>query len=304
MFDADKADFSSTRFDEKADFSWARFNADAGFIDARFMAAADFRWAQFETEAYFNGARFSGDLRFVAASVNAMLFWSSTFPTDRAQGRLSFAFCKPKAYIRFVHADLSCFRTLETDLERFRFEACRWPVDRYGDYVVHEDNDEPSLNTLKQLEFVYRTLKGLAQDGHDEIMASAWHFKEKSTQYRVLRAASKRNSRDNFLVVFLWLYNACSGYGERPGRALCVLASLLAALFVCLAGPSFVLHGLDCDSVVRLALSWAQLAVLLPRPELDWLPPAWQIPALFLARVLVPLQAALFGFALRNKFRR
>jgi hypothetical protein len=115
----------------------------------------------------------------------------------------------------------------------------------------------------------------------------------------------------------LYPYWASSGYGERPLRAFIVLAALVAAAGLTLAALGFkeipgsdrgvgFVQLLDPFSLDKV---WAVVANFFKYITFQrdfFLAPATMFGEFIkaVAQVLIPIQVALFVFALRNKFRR
>ena len=107
----------------------------------------------------------------------------------------------------------------------------------------------------------------------------------------------------------LGIYRVISRYGEDPWQALTFLGYLLAALFFALILGSIPLLGpLPADitwgKVDKFFHCYFQYILFIPKP--DWSPPVgiFDAIALLISRLLIPIQAAIFAFALRNKLHR
>lgn len=142
---------------------------------------------------------------------------------------------------------------------------------------------------------------------HDEKMASAWHYQEKSIATRLLSEKQCKNLQENILSLFLCLYKMCSGYGEDPAKALVALMSLIVVVFIFVFGSYIYDVGMKSYEI-----SWSGLCSIFESTlRLTLFIDAgiknvniFSAVALIVSRVLLPIQAALFAFSLRNKFRR
>jgi uncharacterized protein YjbI with pentapeptide repeats len=182
--------------------------------------------------------------------------------------------------------------------ERFRgnlFEILRRELSRLKNCLFLE-NDE-----IKKVEILYRTLKQKYKEEHNEPGVSNWHYGEKE----MYRKGSR--FRRFFLSNLYWL---SSGYGERPVRSGIVLFLLIIGISV-LFGLTGIKPIMDNGSVIEIK-KWADIwnldylkatieyATLESKP--NFIPGNWFLK--IAAKLLIPLQAALFALAVRNRFRR
>lgn len=136
---------------------------------------------------------------------------------------------------------------------------------------------------------------------NNEYEASKWHIAEKEAQLKLL--AQKKDERFNWFM--LWLYKLVSGFGENPGRAFGVLASLLVVpLLFCIMDIEANFFGLIFHShqVAEPMVRWLKFVPL--TRAITGAEPGYLRTLMFFWQLLITLQAALFAFALRNNFRR
>ena len=169
-------------------------------------------------------------------------------------------------------------------------------------------------------------------------MVSKWHYREKLIQLKAefnvtnnlinlleqiedsnLKIKSRLKTWFKLLLArpwrsklsWLFWYWSTSGFGERPKRAGFVLIGLALFPLICLAIAAVIETGpalsINTTRAAQVVVDWLRLisfikqeaattdSSLLGASKLT-LSSAWQL--------LIALQAALFGFALRNKFRR
>lgn len=314
--------FTNARFSGVADFSSARFSAQADFRDAHFETGGDFQSATFEGRALFAGATFRGAADFWRAGFaevalfrrtnfsDVAFFGNTTFASECSfegadfgdvaffgltafEARVVFTGCRTTGEVRFEDVDMAQVSLLGTDIDRFRFSGCNWP--RRGGRLVLRDEWENS--PPKRLEALYGSLKRHARSRDDAASASMWRYSELE-MYR--RAGPMRRYNP---VGLTNLYKMTCGYGERPVRALGVLAGLFALLCIMVntvfqtSAGSPPETGMAIDTAVRLTLFATPLPGLVASHAAD-------AAALVLARALLPAQVLLVALTLRNKFRR
>jgi len=170
------------------------------------------------------------------------------------------------------------------------------------------------LSKFEEVENVYRALKTNYKEKQNETVASNWHFGEKE-MYR-------RKSLLRFYnpLSFSNLYWASSGYGERPIRAglillgvvtfLCLLMNHLgltvqsASLIPSLDEIKGFSWYFDFTKAKLIVISIFQHVLFVKEPILRPATSSGIFIMLIFSKLIIPIQAALFAFALRNKFRR
>jgi hypothetical protein len=184
-------------------------------------------------------------------------------------------------------------------------------------------SEKPNIPPLKHLEDLYRRLKKVARAEMDEPLASDFHYAEKEMQrrYALIQFHNQVESRhysdtplsarEEFqglgVYLTLSLYKLISEYGEGPLRAFLVLfALLLAPLFYLHLPeawqPSFLAPPMNTPTY-GLGAQWLHFIPLVKLPDAN--EAGWLARLLMLgSQLAITLQAALFGFALRNRFRR
>ncbi|MFW5487161.1 MAG: pentapeptide repeat-containing protein [Desulfovibrio sp.] len=314
--------FTGAKFGGKTYFGYATFEEYTNFGNTTFEEYTDFRNATFEGKTYFGYAKFGG----------ATYFWSATFErktyfTDATFERGTYfrnaAFEKPCTFKDIQTAPGSAFslhnatfaqgpvyfhnwKGMDKTLLDFNgvlnvgdihFENCQWPEEKNRIKVAVEDED----GQLQATRDFYQRMKRKYKDEHNEYEASRWHVSEKEAQLKLL----KQNHGSWFLIAMLWIYKYISGFGENPTRAIVVLLDFALAPFVALTLQevwhhfSWSLDPTKVDAVIDNWLNYIPLAKSKAGTTHGLyrvLTLAWQL--------LVTIQATLFGFALRNRFRR
>jgi len=259
-------------------FRYAVFFGNASFKYSKFSETPSFRCTQFGGMADFNNCDFrkGGIFRYTEFMDKANFFRCFS-----DEGELHFQ------VVDMEDVSFSCGET-----PMFRFQTCYWPERLHPDRT---DNYMP-----KALEDLYRSLKLLAAEEHNMPMVSRWHFNEKMMALEQVPKARR-------LFSMTWWYWLSSGFGEKPIRA---FGTLLALVFI----PLFILSLLslvdtgitssfDKQAVNAVFTDWLRCFPLSKAPKVSSIP-AGRLWFYWGAQVLISIQAALFGFALRNKFRR
>jgi uncharacterized protein YjbI with pentapeptide repeats len=334
------ARFEGTQFKGIAVFKLAHFQGDANFGEARFGGDANFELAQFQGDANFGEARFGGDANFnganfgkagvgkteverVATFRRVQFSGETTFFQTKFNQRTNFLNVRVRKHPLFEEAELANVCFMDTDVRKVNFVNCRWH-NRNGRRVVNDETEfsrkpfgalwnpaKDRVNAIQKIETVYRRLKQRCKEDHNEREASIWHYSEKEMQ----RKASCLRHFFEFLL--LHLYYLSSGYGERPLRAFGVLVGLIGAACAGLAlqglkgvdpnpfkiDPYQLFDVASSDGVKAAIVNVFKYLTFQRDP---YLTPATQGGECvkLAAQVFIPMQAALFALALRNRFRR
>lgn len=330
---------SQTIFCDRANFRGIIIKGDVNFEGVTFTGNAYFLLTRFIDNAYFGGAVFNGTANFSSKSDIWKLKFSgdpslemvvrkgaaqlktftrmADFMMTKFREDTSFKGCSSKGIIRFEEVDLARVSFLETNLREFNFVRCTWPQ-KFGRNVLYDEIRPTSKNWTKSFEKVeelYRQLKQKYKEERNEPEVSNWHYGEKE-MFRKKRWFRRRNpfSLSN-------LYWASSGYGENP-----ILAGIILLLLFILITTGMNFFGLipfgneksvfgfteingfsgsfDWGKFKLLVFNTIQYTLFFKTP---FFKPetinGYIIQAIF-TRLLIPIQATLFAFALRNKFRR
>jgi hypothetical protein len=319
---SDYAWFRDVKFQGWTDFRLAEFKGPRVSLEsAKFYKLVQFNGAKFYKnenngsnefpETYFNGTEFHGDAEFretvfytyvtfkAARFKQAADFHKTTF-NDQAD----FLNLEIEMKLRMEEVDLSKLSFLDTDLRKVHFINCTFPKEKsrapfnsrreilFDEEQLKALNAEEFIRRAEKVETLYRQMKQKAQEEHDMYAYSFLHYSEKEIMWRRTRLI-----KSPFRWFVLWAYRLFSGFGEDPLKAFGFLL-----LFVLLSGWLISSNGgPEC---------FEQLAAATLK-HLAFIKPGLEIPdtfggmaTVFVTRILVPIQAALFGFALRNRFRR
>ncbi|MDQ7834664.1 MAG: pentapeptide repeat-containing protein [Humidesulfovibrio sp.] len=333
---SEEADFDLVKFFGWADFSLARFGGAVLFRQvtcsqsvyfemAKFGDVADFTLTHFFGTTNCTNTTFDGLTSFEQTTFNNVTFYSSEFVgqanfTGAIFNRLTTLYrLKAHTNALLLHSlsasSLSIFDFTSMETECLSFKGCNWPERLLPEVIYGPDH--------KACEELYRSLKQKAASEHDQPMVSKWHYREKlmglkmlivgipqamplldeieektTPAWRKVQAAAQllRLAPGLLLSLNFW-YWAVSGYGEREKRAGVFLAFLAVLPFVLNAFP----HPIESfwfSTQVNDALSHFPFAKDIPGQG------GWLRLGKGISQLLITLQATIFAFALRNRFRR
>jgi uncharacterized protein YjbI with pentapeptide repeats len=334
------ANFIWTRFRFNANFTRTEFSAETRFDSAQFEMEAVFTRATFSGEADFSFAKFSGNTNFDSAKFNVGARFYEREKKDKTfkEGAI-FSNFYAKEKVRFEGINLEKVSFLDSDLRNVDFINCElqkqggrdilydevllfcekgkgiWQkAKRWWSGLKQRDNEK-----IKNVEILYRRLKQKYTDEHDWPEVSNWHYGEKEM-------ARKQNTwiriffYENFFTLEYWpkffnkfvydLYWLSSGYAEKPFRAgmvlgiFIVIASVLAKLTGFIPSqklPVYTITGVS--EPLAYLLNTLQYVAFYKEPIFRPASLLGECAALF-TRIVIPIQAALFGLAIRNRFRR
>lgn len=279
-----KAHFELINFEHRATFSYAEFKDVACFMASVFAKDVSFVHTIF-CFAEFHGTVFMGKVSF-----------SKTVFADNA----TFFACEAGDNKIIIHdVDASSLEKIDftsREVEYIDFIECRFNIalkpERTGLHLRAEE--------------LYRSLKQKAARKHDQPMVSEWHYREK------LMFMRQKWYRRFVPITPTWLYWASSGFGERSVRAWWILVGLCFVSFLLFgyeklfevtrsSNPDWMLLGTVfdewslCVPFIQAGIKGAAIIT-----ELE----PWKIRTAWVFQILIAIQASLFAFALRNRFRR
>lgn len=288
-------------------FSGATFLGDAYFNSAKFLNKVEFNSTKFMSSVVFTSVKFESDVHFDESVVGDRF---SIFYDELARvpvaGVIYFKRFFVKNEAKIVRVVMDNFSFFDVDLSKFQFEGCEWKADGDGNPYIFNINGDTSADDLKRFEHIYRVLKRKAIDMHDELMVSSWHYQEKDVARKLLSLKSNKNCNEKFHAKFMSLYCVCSGYGENPRRALtwiCIwlLLIMILCFFSKIWETTFSDYALSGNELWCMFGNSVRLVLFMNADVGDNI---LGIFALLFSRVILPIQAALFAFSLRNKLRR
>jgi uncharacterized protein YjbI with pentapeptide repeats len=333
------ADFILVTFDGKASFINATFNKSSRFESTIFKNRTNFDGVDFKGKLNFNLTTFDGPVFFVGNAeiwnifINSKLIRtyvkpksnepSPTFRKNASFRKTTFtkeaAFwgCLTEGIIRFEEVDLSRVSFLESNLRNFNFVRCIWHRKKGRDVLYDEVQikSPEDKKAFEQVENLYRQLKQKYKKELNEPEVSNWHYGEKE-MFRKKSMLRRYNP-----LSFSNLYWAFSGYGECPVRAGIMLLLLLIFIMTGMNYFGLIPFGneksffgfteingfsgsFDWEKFKLLVFNTIQYTLFFKTPFFKPETINGYIFQTIFTRLLIPIQATLFAFALRNKFRR
>jgi len=326
------ASWSGTKFAQEATFQLANFIEGAYFSDTTFNKSVNFRHSKFQGEMVLGGTfkgtvdfrqvLFGDNTEFRGTFSKEVSFWWSTFKAEADFRKIifhkmtDFSRCSIEKTLLFVEVDLSYCSFLDCSIHNCQFIRCKWPRIR-GRRALY---DEKKKAPYEKVEELYRQLKWKYKEGHNEQEASTWHYSEKE-MFRKKKWWRRFNP-----FSFSNLYWLSSGYGERPVRAGLILLLLFVSLVLITSSLGLVsssgkpVYGVttfkgfsdtfgskflpELEKTGLLIFNTIQYALFFKTPYFKPQTLSGDIILTIFTKLLMPIQAALFIFALRNRFRR
>lgn len=248
----------------------------------------------FDGKSYFRRLEFSNISAFENCEFNA----SFEFQICIFSNQFHFAFNDITDAVHFRHAHFKSTPSfVHTSFDKLNFSNITWPINEHG-YICHNTEIDDSL----AIEF-YRHQKRTNIAMNNSTEASFWHIAEKHSQLNTLREHHDKT----LLRASLEAYRFISFFGESPGRALQILLLLMFILACTMFLGSMAIKGkghftFTFEAASNFILAFTQF-ILLDKPGY-YMHPLATSAALFFSRLLIPIQAAIFAFALRNKLHR
>lgn len=287
--------FAHCIFEGKAHFEFITFEFHAKFSYAKFMDEACFTSSVFAKDANFIHTNFSYGMFSGAVFMGKALFSNTIFVNGA-----SFFACEAGDNKILIHdVDASCLGKIDftsREVEYIDFSECRFNIalkpERQGLHFRAEE--------------LYRGLKQKAARKHDQPMVSEWHYRER------LMFMQQKWYRRFLPITPTWLYWASSGFGERSVRAWWILVGICFVPFLLFgydkvaevarsSNPDWNILGEIFDEW-SLCVPFTQ-AVIKGTARINALEP-WKIRTAWIFQIIIAIQASLFAFALRNRFRR
>ena len=285
-------------------------NQDAAFLDLMLNGLSGFWGNTFLGEARFEHIIIKERLQFHSVDLGKAVFW------DTDMRNINFVNSQwPTSHGRTILYDEILLASQQREVDKSIFEDREYKLStriyrKLGSISPKFSMTFFSGADIQKVENKYRLLKQKYKEEHNEIEASNWHYGEKEMQ-------RKCSLFQRFFPLSpLNLYWLFSGYGERPFRAAISLLIFIISLAVFLglegvedksmnAAMQLTLSGEQVDwvSLGKLILGTLQFALFDRSPDFIPITLAGKFLKV-LAQVLIPVQAAFFVFALRNKYRR
>ncbi|GEM_PF-1390602 len=300
--------FTFAVFDKGVHYTFSCFNYTSDFNLAKFMEASDFEKANFYETISFKGSKFAKEINFKntkfinGADFNKADFFSkASFSQAVFSGTINFLEINAGIDSLLLHQidsfSLSNIIFTSIEVDYILFSGCyTWPDKLYTEATNSQD--------YYASEKMYRKLKRIAASEHDQPMVSMWHFREKEMALKQIKEKRPKWWRFSWL----WLYRFSSGYGEDYRCAFRILMWLLLAAFAISSLIAIISTGfsprIDWDKVGWVFESTLRCIPLTKLPTENGNLGVWYYAFISVFQLLIGIQAALFAFALRNKFRR
>ncbi len=287
-------------------------------IKRAFMIAGEYSSANFRKVeigyAFFNNAFFKVSVEFTDAIIDKVLVRGKTF-SDEGRALHLFTDIKILNYLRFENVCLKNVSFLYADVSRMEFMGCDW--DRIGSRRIIFDENNPDISPKHsdkvkrehyiKVKDIYNRLKQKFKNEHNDGEASNWHWGEKEMWMLTL-------TWKDWHKWVLGLYRFFCGFGENPMRAGSMLLVMFIAIVLILSGsgmspmdnaPSHITSGLDSD-FGKLVIIFIDLFKQMTFQKDFYFVTTNLFGEIIktLGKIIIPVQAAFFVMALRNRFRR
>lgn len=328
-------DFGEATFSAKVEFTAVLFQGAARFRKTKFCDEAWFSYAKFGNDAIFSGATFSAGAHFNNVKFNkrAVLTWIQAKDRSIRLHPLALASLE---HMHFTPLDLPAFSFLacewpdrlgpEThgDGSPENLKGCEELYRAMKQRAISE-HDMPMASRWhgKEKEMALRRIQMETQGwtfsaAHEWFFSKAWPKLKQAfaRAWEKIKTVAINNHSLNALPRTLfatrlfrvsWWYNLSSGFGENPAQAARVLCALVVVVLGLMAFPDMREPGkeviFDPGNGERI---YAALQHLLFITNPQYAPASAFLRSLLLVltRLVIPIQAALFGFAMFNRFRR
>lgn len=306
---------SENVFEPFLEFSNCTFIDESFFINSHFRRVVRFLDVKFNKTPYFIKTIFESGVGF-----NRCVFGDKAIFSDTSFDQFSiFTLCEAKEnclimnHMRAKSIINLMFTSYEVD--SFSFQQCEFPDALHYERIISKDE----IGAF----YLYQSLKRKAVKEQDQQTVSWWHYREKRVKLKqvLLRDSGALQIFDNIesgsfcflcrawlviqlvaktprLLLYLdFWYWLLSGFGERDHRALSWLMLLLILpLLLNVILPQ--IDSFPCSDLINSTLNYIPFTKELPGHS------GWLRLGQGLSQLLITIQAAIYAFALRNRFRR
>jgi hypothetical protein len=298
-------------FKENVNFIHAYFDDTTSFSHSKFLKNANFSSAKFKCNVSFNGTLFCR-VYFDATQFKKLAIFEKSHFSDNA----SFFACEGASDSIIINSvDKSSIQNMyftSREVNLLDFQQCVFPC-----FLRPEEALKIFL-----AEELYRSLKQKAAMKHNYAMVSEFNYKENLMHFHGLLQTKREklylsiieNEESNkigkiFYFILLVIktpkilftidfwYWLLSGFGERDHRALSWLVLLLILpLLLNVILPQ--IDSFPCSDLINSTLNYIPFTKELPGHS------GWLRLGQGLSQLLITIQATIYAFALRNRFRR
>ena len=326
--------FNHTVFHGKACFKGNILHPSPTFKYAEFHDEVDFRECTIREKADLETVTFKEKVKFDGAKFKTAIFYGPSFEKE-----VRFVAVDIYDQLKFHNVNLeeACF--IRTDLRKCDFITCKW-FERKGRYVLLDEIELFEKRPIQKdvggilhystlyadVENLYRNLKQNSSENHNQYDYSSWHYSEKEMQrkrlglnkFKNLSTFKKWFTFANWSIFANWLilsiFNQLCGYGDNFQKAagrllLIVMLSSLAMGITGIINEQDYMIALSFSGDISLTRLWEIALTTLEHLTFSKSPeyrPDGQLgrSLILLFKIITPIQVALLGFSLRNRFRR
>ncbi|MES9996483.1 hypothetical protein [Desulfovibrio aminophilus] len=293
--------FNNSTFYNTADFRQSNFDCHTNMQNITFKADVDFGGASFNAWASFSSSHFF-TANFLETTFNNQTYFNIVEFIHEIKFYTIHAHPESIHFYNLSSESIKNIKFRSNEVKYITFSCCTWPEFLHTQHEIECDD-----KLIDQYIELYCCLKQSAVAAHDQYMVSKWHFCEKSLRLEKI----KKERGVYYFISITWLYSMFSGFGERPFRAGIWLTFFIffplliySIIYLSHTGISDALNYTMASSIIN---KWIQFIPIIK--QIHWPAPTTLIDSLqfvfsSLWQLLIAIQAALFGFALRNKFRR
>ncbi len=300
-----KISFDHCVFNGSVIFNSIIFSKSSSFESTIFNDLTSFDSTIFKDWVFFDSTTFGGVTDFHESK-----FKNAAFTKTTLKGKiLTFNHISIISEVHFWDVNLDNFDFLGTDMTNIHFMRCRWPKEKGRYRITAEDYSAPEA-----IKDFYQRMKRKYKQEHNEAEVSQWHVAEKEVDLLLVAKELKHVNgiHDKAIWGLLWLmlqlYRISSRFGEHMIRAGSVLVCVAFAPLAVLTAAKFQETGFslapEWGQIGAVFTDWLRCMPLIKTPDLGADVPAWKLGLFGLFQLLIAVQAALFAFALRNRFRR
>lgn len=294
----DEFSFFNVTFEGLTNFINTTFNEKTVFYHPTFRMPCDFRGSNFKSSTSFSNGSFMHDATFDGVIFEGDAYFSSSF-----EGIVSFsrAYFFKQEFIHFYNVDFRRCILLNTDIRGIDFSMVRWgEAGRWfwKRRVIYKPEDAyPS-----EIENTYRRIRQSYEERRNYPEAGDFYYGEMDSK-------RKSSSARRYLPSLTTLFWISSGYGQRPFQA-----GLITLLLLSMFTGLFLLFGIEMvknapfyiEDTNFWTVFWFHTLRVATFLAPEYFKPQNEYTDIIsnIARIVVPLQVALFFLSVKRLFKR